>query len=128
MAEHLTEPFFTPTPEGYRVSWCQGEEWVYEARVTNLHQNGNSAIWGELSFECRDNDIPKLHGLAFNLLSTRGRTDIAKHLELLHVIPALNWTELVEQVCAGVVNLFRRGEPVEELWTSGEAKRPEYYL
>jgi len=124
----LTNPIIVPLLNGYKFMWCEGEEWVIKANIVKIIEQTHGALSGELTIEHEFKDKPTISGVRLNLTSQQARNTITKRLNDAHIIENLDWAELINTICSETLKLHRQGEPVRELWTSEDIKRPEYLL
>jgi hypothetical protein len=111
----ISKPIVQDIIGGYKYIWCEGQEEVFAATIKHVHQDGARAIYGEITIEHEFEEFPKISGIRFNLLATRGRNEISKRIEDLHLPFEVNWTDLIEQVCSETIERVRLGEPVKEI-------------
>ncbi len=111
---------------GYVFSWPNYGIAINTSRIQMHKSDGH--ITGEIYIQAVNGS-----GMAviypptsFNFSADRTRKELSKSLAVKNT--KLPWTDMVEQLCYGVQDRARKGEPVVELTTIGEVKRPEYIL
>ncbi len=123
----LSEPMIREGPGIYRFQWTQEHISVL---VRGIHGE-NSKTGCELIFETDlTGETMHLHWCAFNLTSTRSRSELAKHMAGL--VRARNlqidWTMLLERMVVEVLDRSRKGCPVVVLDSSTRPSEPNYVL
>jgi len=69
---------------------------------------------------------PLLHQAQFNLSSSRARSELSKRLT--EIYPEADWDSVLERFCYLALQKIRQGEPVVELWSTGEGIESPKYL
>ena len=123
----ISDPIIVPTPLGYNFLWGGDNDDDFSAKAVITRINDSSRgllaeieIWSSFM-----TDYPLLSGIRFNMTSERARTGLAKRLYSLY--QKIDWQNVVEKICLGVIELSRQGEPVQEL-TSNDDIAPLDYL
>ena len=118
----VSEPSIHPTATGYQFDW---EEYLKIA-VGRL-KDDSRGLTGEIEvWPSFMDDYPLLSGIRFNLTSERARTGLAKRLGTLK--PKIEWQAIIEQVCMGIIELYRQGEPVIEINSTDDIAPLEYLI
>ena len=122
----VSEPNIRPTTSGYIFDWHNGEESYLKINISRL-SDSNRGLIGEIEiWPSFMEKYPLLSGIRFNLTSERARTGLAKRLANLK--PQIEWQTIIEQVCMGVIELYRQGEPVLELTSNDDVGPLEYLI
>jgi DNA-directed RNA polymerase specialized sigma24 family protein len=71
-------------------------------------------------------DIPShiIH-TQLNLLSARSKKQLIDEAEDRYPLPQGRWTNIVEQLCEGSLENYRRGKPAREIWPAEGEEAPE---
>lgn len=99
----------------FRLTW---EDELVAADVRRVRESGDhmkaEVTWRSIA----PGEAPHLHSSVLSLTSTSGKATVAKSLQGAH--PDKPWSRIVEQLTYTVVQLYRRGEPIIALRTTGE--------
>ena len=115
------KPEITATASGYDFTWS---DYGVIIRVNRIRIGKDSAVSGEIIILNHNATIYPPTKL--NFTADRTRSSLAKTLaEKKADIP---WSMLIDQLCYGVQDRARRGEPVVELWTGTDVRPPRYLL
>ena len=115
------KPTITASASGYLFSWA---EYDISIKVNRLHTGRDASVSGEITIFNESSTIYPPTKL--NFTADRTRASLAKTLtEKNGKIP---WATLIDQLCYGVQDRVRQGQPVKELWTSNEIAPPRYLL
>lgn len=82
-------------------------------RVDRLTEDKKS-LWAELYIEGHLSVFPRwghIHHEGFNLLSGVTKKQLSTRLAVLAPYEHIKWAEVIEQVCLGVIQRHRKGEP-----------------
>jgi len=112
---------------GYVLSWADYGISINASRIQVHKSDGH--VSGEIYVQATNGDgkiVTIYPPTSYNFSADRTRKELARNLTTKN--PKLPWTELVEQLCYGVQERARKGEPVIELTTIGNIKPPEYLL
>ena len=111
---------------GNRQEFYWKDDHIY-ALVERIREHPDSRITSEVSFKTDLEDIPShiLH-TQVNLLSTRGKKELIN--ELSERFSTVDWLSAVEQLSTLSLDLYRQGQPVEEIWPEAEIPEPEFLV
>jgi len=123
----MTEaPTVNDNLSGYTFTWG-GYGIAIHANRIHIHKS-DGRVTGEIYVEAANNN-----GMAtiypptsYNFSADRTRKELAK--SLLSKNPKLPWYDMVDQLCYGVQERAKKGDPVLELCTDTEITPPEYLL
>lgn len=121
----MSKPTVTEFPGGLTFAWDAPEHLLIKANRFHNHSDGK--VTGELLIQTTLPTLPPhLHQAKFNFSDSQPRQRLAKQLE--ETYQEAVWPDVLEQVCVRVLQYLRQGEPVKEIWSHEEVKRPEYLL
>jgi len=120
--QQIGEPAITSVGNTHKFNWPpEGLEIV----VSRLSEDRHHVISGEIDISLKEKIL--LGGVRLNLQSARMRSSTAKELKDLWSF--IDWAKALGTVCQGVLERFRKGEPVEEIWPNeDDTLAPEYLL
>ena len=121
------KPIIQDEINGFTFTWTEHDIIIHASRI-HVHR-ADSHVSGEIYVQAVNGDGNKVTiypPTSYNFSADRTRKELARSLSSKN--SKLPWTEMVEQLCYGVQERARKGEPVIELNTSGEVKPPEYIL
>ena len=123
----MTVPTITPQINGYRLAWGEERIIVSVSRL-RLHTS-DGRVTGEITIEAVNDGKPirVFPPTDFNFTSEVTRTRLAKNLATKFA-GSIDWALMLDQLCEGVVERARQGEPVQELWTSDDVPDLVYLL
>lgn len=112
----------------YTLVWAKEQLHIV---VSQIHAHKDGRVTSELLITTsrKDYDYPHLLQTSFNLSAARSRTELAKKLATKY--DQLNQEEfdiILEQLCLRVLDHFRAGEAVVELWSDENIAAPTYKL
>lgn len=107
---------------GFDLLW---KEEKLNILISRLHVHTDGRVTGELLIKSPDGKslYPQT---SFNFTSERTRSALIKTLS--EQDSSRPWGDIINQLSLTVVDRARQGEPVQELWTGNDVKRPEYLL
>lgn len=121
-----------PTIEGkgstYTLVWAEEQLQVV---VSQIHSHKDGRVTSELLITTsrEDYEYPHLLQTSFNLSAARSRTELAKKLATKYEqLDQEDFDSILEQLCLRVLQRFRAGEEVVELWGGEEIIAPSYKL
>lgn len=119
----MSECEFTQTVGGYSFKW---PDRFLSIDVRRLHEKAGH-ITGEVAITTEAPGYgPLLHRALFNFSSTTARRQLIKEMESKYEwVP---WPDVLEALCDKVLDAYRQGQPVQELWTNEPAPAPEWLL
>ncbi len=123
----MATPKIEETISGYHFLWEGAGITIGVSRVV-VH-NSDGRVTGELLIQSAGEDgqtITIVPQTSFTFSAPRTRQELIKILALKY--PLISWAEIIDQLCYGVIDRARRGEPVQALWTSEDAPPPEWLL
>ncbi len=123
----MSVPTIAETLSGYTFAWDDLNISIVASRVV-VH-NSDSRVTGELLIQSEDGNGKTINifpQTSFNFSAARTRQEIVKGLLVKYA--AYPWAEMIDQLCFGVQDRARQGEPVLELWTNKDAIKPEWLL
>lgn len=112
---------------GYEFSWPDCGVTIKATQV-RLHES-DSRVTGYLTVFAMNGDNKQVciePQSQFNFSAPRTRTELAKNLNLKTSTPP--WGQIIDNLCYGVQERIRAGEPVRELWTSEDIPELEFIL
>ena len=116
-------PIVTDRVDGYDITW--GAEHIIIS-VTRLHQHiSDGRVTGEILIK-DDQGAIIYPQTTLNFNAAQSRTRLAKTLHDLD--GAHEWLAIMNQLSLLVVNLARKGEPVQELWTNDNVPELEFLV
>lgn len=123
----LKEAVILDIPGGYSFSWIYGDDEI-QFTLTRFREDSKFGVTAELQVDWMEKEAI-IGGLRFNLLSPQGRKGIVSRLIQLHpgVTPE-DWADTIEQICIESLKRFRRGEPIIEINTYDDIKKPSYCI
>src|SRR3972149_5999906 len=89
----------------------------------------DGSVSGEIMVEAVNGDgkpVKIYPATQYSFSAHRTRKELSNTLTTKN--PKLPWVQIVEQLCDGVQERARKGEPVIELTTTGDVKPPEYLI
>jgi len=124
----VSEPTVESDGTSYQLTWAEEQ---LSISVTQLRQHKDGRVTCELvaTTSRADYDGPHLLQTSFNLTAVRTRTDLAKKLATRYEELTEEELDLIlEQLCVKVLDRFRAGEEVVELWSDEDVPAPTYKL
>ena len=134
------KPTITETLGGYEFEFNNG----LVAEVKRLHSHRDGRITGDITFLLSDKVDTQGATSKFltiypptqiNIMAARSRKELANALQLKlnqaigeEAIEVYPCDLIIDQLCYGVQDRIRQGEPTQELWTHQDVKPPEYLL
>jgi len=112
----------------YTLKWVEEHLQIV---VSHIHAHKDGRVTSELviTTDREDYNYPHLLQTSFNLTAARSRTELAKKLATKYEeVNQENFDYILEQLCLRVLERFRAGEEVVELWTNEEIATPSYKL
>jgi len=107
----LSKPVITGEAGIFRVTWS--DEHI-SMQIDRLRDRSDGSLTAEVVVKTTLPGIaPHLHRTRMNLLSTTGKSGLAKRLD--EQAKGLDWSTMVEQACEQVIECFRQGDPVIRL-------------
>lgn len=121
------QPKIEEKPGIYLFEWTDQQ---VKGEVSRVKVHSDGRVTGELLFTTSaPGYAPLLMSPAqLNFAASRTITDLVKTLSQRLPLDNGIWDTIIGQLAYHVLERARRGEPVEELWTSQDLKRPEYLL
>lgn len=116
-----TKPEVYELLNGYDCFWEQED---IRIKITRLDEHSDG-LQGEIEVTMAS-DGGYIYGSKFNFSSNITRKSLSN--SLLERVPDCNWPDMLEQICYKIIKLFRRGEPMVEISSTDEIKKPEYLL
>jgi len=126
--ESHNEPMVEKLLNGYRFRWYSEDVWVITIKITKIYEQSRGTITGEFEVLHEYAEIPILSGIRINLTSQTARNTLAKRLKENPTTENLDWATMIGDICAATIILHRKGEPLQELWTSEDIPPPEYLI
>ena len=123
----IEKPEVVSTITGYIFTW-PGERIVIEVSRIHIHKS-DAKVTGEITVKTQDEEDEMIiisPPTSFNFTSDRTRKELANSMS--KKIESLPWTTIIDQLCYGVQDRARKGEPVQELWTDEEIPELEFLL
>ena len=121
----MSKPIITDRVNGYEFKW-EAEKLTINVSRVRIHSS-DGRITGELLITSSlVSDKPIYPQTSFNFNSAQTRRGLIKTLS--EAYPKFSWEEIINQLCLGVVDRVREGEPAQEGWTSDESTPPEFLL
>ena len=121
----MSKPIITDRVNGYEFKW-EAEKLTINVSRVRIHSS-DGRITGELLITSSlVSDKPIYPQTSFNFNSAPTRRGLIKTLS--EAYPKFSWDEIINQLCLGVVDRVREGEPAQEGWTSDESSPPEFLL
>ncbi len=123
----MSKPKITEKINGFVFQWVDHGISIMVNRLQVHKSDGRVA--GEILVEAMNGSgkpIVIYPPTSFNFSADRTRRELAKSLTTKS--SKLPWSEIVDQLCFGVQDRARKGEPVVELWTFEDIKPPEYLV
>jgi len=117
------KPVVTDRVDGYDIRW---EAECITISVTRLHQHmSDGRVTGEILIkDSQDHIIYPQTTLNFNAAQSRSRLAKTLHdLDSEH-----EWLAIMNQLSLLTINLARKGEPVQELWTNENVPKLEFLV
>jgi len=110
---------------GTRQEFYWEEEKIY-ALVSRIHEHSDGRTTAEVLLKVNRPDIPShiIH-TQLNLLSARSKKQLIDEAEDRYPLPKGRWTNIVEQLCEGSLENYRRGKPAKEIWPAEGEETPE---
>ena len=121
------KPNVTDNINGFTFSWPDYGISIVAGRIQVHRTDGR--VSGEIYVQAVNgsgNTIIIYPPTSYNFSADRTRKELTR--SLITKNPELPWNEIVDQLCFGVQERARKGEPVVELTTIGNVKPPEYIL
>ena len=122
-------PVVSERIQGYSFAWASHGITI-EASKVQVHKSDNR-VTGELTV-LLGNDEGKLAVIypptSFNFTAGRTRVELSNILSRKKDCSQYPWAFILDQLCFGVQDRARRGEPVQELWTHDEVPELEYLI
>lgn len=115
------KPAIETTASGYDFIW---DEYGITIKVNRIRTGHDAAVLGELIV--LNGEATIYPPTKMNFTSDRTRNSLVKTLTAKRT--GVPWSMVIDQLCYGVQDRVRRGEPVKELWTNEDIKPPEYLL
>lgn len=112
----------------YTLVWTQEQLQIV---VSQIHAHKDGRVTSELLITTsrEDYDYPHLLQTSFNLTAARSRSELAKKLATKYdQINQEEFDTILEQLCLRVLEKFRAGEEVVELWSGEDIVAPSYKL
>ncbi|MFA5187552.1 MAG: AAA family ATPase [Patescibacteria group bacterium] len=123
----MSKPTITVAGGLYKLRW---DDEKLECKVSRLIDKSDRTV-GEVTWTTtRDGIAPHLYQCSFNFTGSRSRSDLAKLMAERYPpeTTGADWDAIIEQLSVLVINAMREGEPVQELWTSTDAKPIQYLV
>ncbi len=117
------QPEVTKTVGGFTFSF---KDEKIKIKVSRLKSHSDGRLNGELLITSLS-DKTIYPQTSFNFLTDRSRSILASNLTKRDK-EERPWADILNQLSLMVVNRVREGDPVQELWTNTEIRRPEYLL
>jgi DNA-directed RNA polymerase specialized sigma24 family protein len=110
---------------GTRQEFYWEEEKIY-ALVSRIHEHSDGRTTAEVLLKVNRPDIPShiIH-TQLNLLSARSKKQLIEEAEDRYPLPQGRWTNIVEQLCEGSLENYRKGKPAKEIWPVEGEETPE---
>ena len=120
----MSIPTITERINGYEFVWATEKLTII---VSRLHIHTDGRVIGELLIKSAlVGNKPFVPPFSFNFISEPARSKLIKSLTASH--PQWQWFDIINQLCSGVADMARVGEPLMELWTYEDAAPPEFLL
>jgi hypothetical protein len=106
----MTDPWHTRDSGAHRFEWGDPERLVLEFDLIRTERSGE--VTAELTVTSTAPAVGGVvHHARINLVSTRSRAELAKHLASRAPALSLDWAQLVEYACRETVLGYRAGAP-----------------
>ena len=104
-------PPFTMTVIGgvYRLAWEEAQVSITVERI----RESRGVPTGEVVIRAYPEG--HIHWTTLNLLSTRGRKEVATFCQERGIMVPRDWPAIIEELCVAVIQRFRQGEPMVRL-------------
>ena len=112
----------------YTVTWAEEQLQIVVGQI-HAHKDGRVTSELLITTSREDYDYPHLLQTSFNLTAARSRTELAKKLATRY--QELDYEQfdiILEQLCLKVLERFRAGEEIVELWSDENVVAPTYKL
>lgn len=115
---------FTMTVIGgvYRLNWEEAQVNITVERI----RESRGVPTGEVVIKAYPEG--HIHWTTLNLLSTRGRKEVATFCQERGNMVARDWPAIIEELCVAVIQRFREGEPVVRLGSVDAPETPGWLL
>lgn len=121
----MSKPHITEKIGGYEFNWADEQLNISVSRLRTHSSDGR--VTGELFITSSlVGNKPIYPQTSFNFNSDRTRSSLIK--ALTETYPKWQWAEIINQLCLGIVERARQGEPVRELWTHEDVSSPKFLL
>ena len=121
------KPVITDKSNGYVLTW---QDYGISVTVNRLQvHKSDGRVSGEILIDALNGDgnpVTIYPPTSYNFSTNRTRKELANSLKEKN--PKIPWADIVDQLCYGVQDRARKGEPVQELFTSDDILPPEYFL
>jgi len=103
------------------------EEEKLSIQVKRLHSHSDGRVTGELIIQTTALGFnPHLKQALFNFAVDRSRKELAN--SMAQVFPPVNWPDTIEALCVKVLQIVRRGEPMEQLNPDDQIINPGHII
>lgn len=120
----MSIPEVTESVGGFLFSWAEEGLKISISRTRSHSSDGR--VTGELLISSSKSNKPLYPQTSFNFTSDRTRSSLIKTLQALD--EGHPWEDIINQMSVIIVERTRAGEPLRELWTSEDVKKPEYLV
>ena len=121
----MSKPTISTTAAGIAFVWEDEKLKIENSRLRSHSSDGR--VTGELFITSPLAGNKPIYPLtSFNFTSERTRQSLIKTLSENY--PRWQWNDIINQLCLGIVERVRIGEPVQELWTSEDVPAPQFLL
>ena len=98
-------------------------------KVKRVRAHADGRVVGELIITTsQDETHPHLKQCLFNFAVDRSRKELANSMSAVYPLPAPGWPSTIEALCVKVLEIVRRGEPVEELNPDEKMESPRFII
>ncbi len=105
----MNEPWHTRDTGTHRYEWTDPERLILEFDLIRTERSGE--VTAELLATSTAPTGGAIHHARVNLVSTRSRAELAKHLATRAPALSLDWSQLLEYACRETVLAYRAGAP-----------------
>jgi RecA-family ATPase len=121
----VSKPIIVPQADGYLYEFIEEKLMISASRIRVHSSDGR--VTGLLLISSQEASRKPIYPKStFNFSAPRSRTELIN--TLTRADDRWDWQTIIFQLCVSVEELAKRGEPVEELWTSDESVPPEWLL
>ena len=123
----MNEPWHTRDSGAHRYEWTDPERLILEFDLIRTERSGE--VTAELLVTSTAPAISgTIHHARINLVSTRSRAELAKHLAVRAGAQSLDWSQVIEYACRETVLAYRAGAPAILLRDAPEPEAGAFVL